>query len=60
MQESQTRNRQVKFMRVLIADDDPIALELLRNALTDDGHEVHSARDGREALQLLARSRFRF
>jgi putative two-component system response regulator len=43
-------------MRVLIADDDPIALELLRDALTDAGHDVACARDGREALELLARS----
>ncbi|MDB5300879.1 MAG: response regulator receiver protein [Phycisphaerales bacterium] len=45
-------------MRVLIADDDPIALELLRDALTDAGHEVTCANDGREALALLSRDPF--
>ncbi|MDB5296012.1 MAG: response regulator receiver protein [Phycisphaerales bacterium] len=42
-------------MRVLIADDDPIAVELLRDALSDAGHEVACAADGREALDLLGR-----
>ena len=42
-------------MRVLIADDDPIALELLRDALTDAGHDVACAGDGQEALELLGR-----
>src|SRR4051812_9233715 len=41
-------------MQVLIADDDPIAVELLRDALTDAGHEVACAGDGREALDQLA------
>jgi putative two-component system response regulator len=40
-------------MRVLIVDDDPIAIELLRETLADAGHEVLSAGDGQEALQLL-------
>jgi putative two-component system response regulator len=42
-------------MRVLIADDDPIALELLRDALADAGHEVFCASGGREALATLGR-----
>jgi putative two-component system response regulator len=41
-------------MRVLIVDDDPIALELLQDTLTDSGHEVHCARDGNEALAALS------
>ena len=45
-------------MRVLIADDDPIAVELLRDALADAGHEVACAGDGREALDLLGRRPF--
>ena len=45
-------------MRVLIADDDAIALELLRDALTDAGHDVTCACNGREAEQELARSEF--
>jgi putative two-component system response regulator len=45
-------------MRVLIADDDPIAVELLRDALADAGHEVVSASNGRQALEHLAHGPF--
>lgn len=45
-------------MRVLIADDDPIAVELLRDALADAGHEVACATDGREALERLRHDPF--
>ena len=41
-------------MRVLIVDDDPIALELLRDTLVDSGHDVQCAADGNEALALVA------
>jgi putative two-component system response regulator len=40
-------------MRVLIVDDDPIAVELLRDALADAGHEVACAGGGKEALAML-------
>ena len=40
-------------MRILIADDDPMALEMLRHALTRAGHEVESASNGLEALEIL-------
>ncbi len=33
-------------MRVLIADDDEIALIVLKDALTEAGHEVHTASNG--------------
>ena len=39
-------------MRILIVDDDPIALEMLRHALTRAGHEVVCAGNGREAVEL--------
>ncbi len=42
-------------MNVLIVDDDPIALELLKDTLADAGHQVHCAPDGREALEILSR-----
>ncbi|HZL34098.1 MAG TPA: response regulator [Tepidisphaeraceae bacterium] len=42
-------------MRVLIVDDDPIALEILRDTLGDLGHDVRSAVNGREALEVLGR-----
>jgi adenylate cyclase len=40
--------------RILIADDDAVSRKLLRRLLEQDGHEVRSARDGAEALQLFA------
>lgn len=40
-------------MRVLIVDDDEIALELLHNTLAKAGYEVQVARDGRQALEIL-------
>jgi putative two-component system response regulator len=45
-------------MRILIVDDDPIALELLRDTLADAGHDVACAPDGQAALDLLARDSF--
>lgn len=43
-------------MHVLIADDDPIALEMLQDALADAGHQVTCAGNGRQALDLLGRN----
>jgi putative two-component system response regulator len=40
-------------MRILIVDDDPIALELLRDTLVDGGHEVVSAENGRAAIAII-------
>ncbi len=40
-------------MRILIVDDDDLALEALSFALTDAGHEPVIARNGREALEAL-------
>jgi putative two-component system response regulator len=40
-------------MRILIVDDDMIALELLREALQDGGHDVVSADNGRAALEMI-------
>ncbi|CAN5760178.1 response regulator [soil metagenome] len=39
--------------RILIVDDDPNLLVLLADQLRNDGYEVVTARDGREALRLL-------
>jgi putative two-component system response regulator len=41
-------------MRVIIADDDPIAVALLQDTLIDAGHEVHCAENGRQALEVLS------
>ncbi len=45
-------------MRALVVEDNEIALELLRNHLTDSGYEVSVARDGREALELVRSGQF--
>jgi len=41
------------MMRILIVDDDDMALDALEHALTQAGHDVVAARDGREALDIL-------
>lgn len=46
-------------MRILIVDDDDIATEVLANALTRFGHEVTSARDGCEAIELIRTGAYR-
>jgi len=38
--------------KVLTADDDPEALELLKMAMEVGGHEVTTASDGKQALEL--------
>ena len=40
--------------RVLIAEDEEVLRALCARALLTDGHEVKAARDGSEALELLA------
>ena len=40
-------------MRILIVDDNEIALELLTRTLTQAGHQVEAARDGADALDIL-------
>jgi two-component system cell cycle response regulator CpdR len=39
--------------RILLADDDPTALDLVSRALTAEGHNVVCCCDGQEALQRL-------
>ena len=39
--------------RILIADDEPNILVTLEYLMQREGHEVHLARDGQEALDLL-------
>ena len=41
-------------VRVLAVDDDPTILRLLEVNLEMDGHEVHTAADGQEALDRVA------
>lgn len=40
-------------MKVLIVDDDELALELLRHDLSEEGYEVEEAHNGLEALEIL-------
>jgi len=46
-------------MKILIADDDDVALEILEHALAQFGYEVTVAHDGREALDLVRSGQFR-
>ncbi|MCC6548072.1 response regulator [Candidatus Sumerlaeota bacterium] len=39
--------------RLLVADDDPTLLSLLRKTLTREGFDVETARNGEEALDIL-------
>jgi CheY-like chemotaxis protein len=41
--------------RILIAEDEEAVRSLIARALAQDGHQVMSARDGAEALDLLGR-----
>ncbi len=40
--------------RILVVDDDPHLREVVRYALARDGHDVREAKDGAEALRLVA------
>ncbi len=40
--------------RVLLAEDDPAMLDVVKRALAGDGHAVTTAQDGQEALDLLS------
>jgi CheY-like chemotaxis protein len=41
--------------KVLVVDDDPMIRDVLSDVLSDEGHQVLTARDGMEALQALER-----
>jgi DNA-binding response OmpR family regulator len=45
-------------MRILVAEDDRRMAELLKNTLTEEGHQVAVARDGREAFEMAFYSPF--
>jgi len=46
--------------RVLIAEDEDSLRSLVQRALLLDGHDVHVAQDGAEALDILGREQGRF
>lgn len=44
--------------RILLVDDAPPILILLSRLLTEQGHEIATARNGKEAVQLLEKGEF--
>jgi putative two-component system response regulator len=46
-------------VKILIVDDDPITLTLLAETIKGLGHEVTTAQDGREALDLMRNGSYR-
>lgn len=45
-------------MRIVILEDDPDQLALLRRWIADDGHDVHAYTSGREAMKMAGRESF--
>jgi two-component system, sensor histidine kinase and response regulator len=45
-------------LRILLAEDNPVNRLFLKRALTNAGHDVELARDGRQALEMNARHQF--
>ncbi len=45
-------------MRILVADDEPMVLNLITKVLTSDGHSVMAVADGEEALQKFQKEEF--
>jgi CheY-like chemotaxis protein len=45
-------------LRILLAEDNPVNRLFLERALTNAGHEVELALDGRQALEMNARNRY--
>jgi DNA-binding response OmpR family regulator len=41
--------------KILVADDEPMLLQIIVEALTDEGYDVIAARDGQEAVDLTVR-----
>jgi putative two-component system response regulator len=46
-------------MQVLIVDDDPIAVEILKHSLVQEGHEVVTAENGFQALEQMSKHQCR-
>ena len=46
------------FMRILVVEDEPRMAELLRRGLTEEGHSVMVATDGRGGLSFAETARF--
>ena len=44
--------------KILVVEDEPASLRVIRCFLADEGYETAGAKDGLEAMELLAQSRF--
>lgn len=47
----------IERLRILVVDDDPATLLLLKHMLTNEGHEVFAAQDGNDAMKLAIKER---
>lgn len=54
----QDRSRLGSASKLLLVDDDPIALRVMASLLRGQGHTVDVANNGREALELLAKTTY--
>ncbi len=50
--------KKTKSAKILIADDEPVNLQVLRNQLVLDGYEVTTAHDGEQVIQYVQAERF--
>jgi CheY-like chemotaxis protein len=44
--------------RILVVDDERAVRDLISDALSIEGHDVHTAENGKEALQLIGQHRY--
>jgi two-component system, cell cycle response regulator len=57
LQQNERCNLRATGIRVLAVDDDPLSLRVLERLLKEAGHEVFTAKNGREALALTLKVR---
>ncbi len=50
--------RKIPSLQILVADDDPSGRRLMHVILTQEGHRVELAANGREALEAVKRQKF--
>lgn len=50
--------RKITSLQILVADDDPSGRRLMHVILTQEGHQVELAANGREALEAVKRQKF--
>ena len=47
-----------RALSILVVDDEPMILRLVSEYLTDDGHTVEKARNGKQGLETFRRGTF--